>query len=58
MQGAIAMEREDLLRATAKEFGISRLGSAVREAMDAGVQLAVERGDAVFDAEGTRVRLP
>ena len=52
----IALSRDDLARETAKVFGITRLGTKVRAAVDAGIELLISRGQGV--ADGDRVALP
>jgi hypothetical protein len=49
-----SLGEDDLLRETAKLFGITRLGSAVRAAMAAGLDVLVARGAAVREGEAVR----
>jgi DNA polymerase III delta prime subunit len=48
---AKSIEREALIRETAKLFGIVRLGRHVRTAMDRGVEHLLERGGVAVDGE-------
>ncbi|MHC4378945.1 MAG: hypothetical protein ACYS26_20285, partial [Planctomycetota bacterium] len=48
---AKSLERESLVRETAKLFGIVRLGRHVRSAMERGVERLLERGGVAVDGE-------
>ncbi|WP_158299201.1 DUF3320 domain-containing protein [Paenibacillus antri] len=45
----ISLQRDDLLRETARAFGYQRSGAALDKAMQAGLELALERGFASID---------
>lgn len=47
------MPTQDLLRETARLFGIQRMGARVSEAMSAGVDVLLARGQA--SADGDRI---
>ena len=52
----VSLDRESLARETARVFGISRLGTRVRLAMENGIARLQSRGDCV--TEGDAIRLP
>lgn len=55
LRQAVAVGAEDLLREAARQFGVRRLGRAVRERMEAGLARLEERGDCAVDGETVRL---
>ncbi|WP_345952877.1 DUF3320 domain-containing protein [Mucilaginibacter sp. PAMB04168] len=51
LQNQISLNREDLVRETAKLFGYARIGSNVENVMNAGINQAVELGFAIVQGE-------
>jgi hypothetical protein len=54
----LSMPTADLLRETARVFGIQRMGAKVSEAMAAGVDLLVTRGRAAKDGDRVQWKGP
>ncbi|MGV3765032.1 MAG: DUF3320 domain-containing protein [Chitinophagaceae bacterium] len=48
LQNQISLTKADLIRETAKAFGYTRTGGNLEKAMTAGIEKALERGDAVL----------
>lgn len=53
LENDLSMHRTDLLRETYKRFGFARGGSALEQAMDAGIRLALKNGKVTIDDGGT-----
>ena len=52
LKAQIALPLDDLARETARQFGIHRLGKAVREHMVKAIEMLAARGECVVEEDG------